>query len=79
MVSARSRKTLSAEKSLAKTCTDTVSYGPSDVLSVSDDDYDDDDDDDDDDDYDDYDETYSNFEEGRKESKENKVKCTPFV
>jgi hypothetical protein len=57
MVSARSRKTLSAEKSLAKTCTDTVSDGPSDVLRVSD--YDDDDNDGDDDDDDD--ETYSNF------------------
>jgi hypothetical protein len=46
MVSARSRKTLSAEESLAETCNDTVSDGPSDVLNVSDDD----------------DKTYSNFE-----------------
>jgi hypothetical protein len=45
MVSARITKTLSAEESLAETCNGTVSDGPSDVLSVGDED----------------DDTYSNF------------------
>jgi hypothetical protein len=35
MASARSRKSLSAEGILAETCTDTLSDGPSDVLSDS--------------------------------------------
>jgi hypothetical protein len=43
MVSARSGKILSAEEILAESCADTLSDGPSDVLSESDDDYDDDD------------------------------------
>jgi hypothetical protein len=38
MASARSRKSLSVEEILAETCTDTLSGGPRDVLSESDDD-----------------------------------------
>jgi hypothetical protein len=52
MASARSRKSLSVEEILAETCTDTLSGGPRDVLSESDDDNDDDN------------ESYSDFEPG---------------
>jgi hypothetical protein len=67
MASARSRKSLSNEEILTKTCTDTLSNRPRDVLSESDDDDDDDGDDN---------ENYSDFE---SEIVRKIKKIVPFV